>query len=747
MPKSFKYLRQKSIMDCGPTCLSMVSEFYGKHFNIEKLREKTGFGKSGTSLLGISEAADNIGFNTKGVKISIDELFNKVSLPAILHWNQNHFVVLPPNQPFLKCKSKKIIIADPAIGKLRLTQDEFLQSWLYTGISATGNTGVALLLEPTQVFFKQIDDVKNEVSWKSILLYISNYKNDILKVFVALTLTSFFQLLFPFLTQAIADEGINSKNLSFVKVILSAQLMIIFSRSIIDYIKTRILLNISAKLTLHLSADFWIKLTKLPIIYFQKYQTGDTLQRIQDSKKVESILSGNLLSSIFSIFNFIIFSFILIYYSNILFVIFCISTILYFGWVQFFLQYRKKLNFQTFNLAAKENSLTIEFIQGMQELKLRNAENIKRLHWEELQVSIFNLRFKSLNIQQLQNAGALFLNEGKNVIITFIVAKLVIAGELSFGAMLAIQYIIAQLNNPIEQFIALIQNTQDVKMSMERLNEIHSLEDEESNDKYQSDNLDLLNSCSKSISFRNVSFTYPGPGNESVLTNISFDIPEGKTTAIVGMSGSGKTTILKLLLKFYENYEGDILIGNEINFNSLSLKKIKPSIWRSNLGSVLQDGYIFNDSIVNNIAVGDGNPDMDRIVEACKSANILSFILSLPNDFNTMLGNVGVDISQGQKQRIMIARAIYRNPHYLLFDEATNALDTNNEKTIVQNLTNYSVGRTVIIVAHRLSTVKNADNIIVLDNGRIVECGNHDKLCDSGGKYFELVRDQLELGG
>jgi ATP-binding cassette subfamily B protein len=558
-------------------------------------------------------------------------------------------------------------------------------------------------------------------------------------VFIALLIASLLQLIFPFLTQSIVDTGINTQNLQFITIVLVAQLMLVFSQTFVDFIRSRLLLNISIVLNFSLLSDFWIKLTRLPISYFDSYHTGDTLQRINDTKKIESFLTGSALNTFFSLFSFLIFSVVLMLYNVQLFFVFAIGSILYFLWIRLFMRYRRKLNYQSFHLSAKENNATLQLVQGMQEIKLHGAEQLKRWEWENLQASIFKLSFKNLTYSQVQQSGALLINQGKNIVITFLVANLVVQGQLTLGAMLAVQYIIGQLNSPIEQFIGFMQTAQDAKISMERINEIHQLEDEEPLNVEELQSIKVLPE-NKTIDLENFSFTYAGAGNEPVLRNINLQIPEGKTTAIVGVSGSGKTTLLKLLLRFYDSYEGEIKIGDS------NLKYISPSFWRKQCGAVLQDGYIFNDTIAKNIAVGEQQIDYERLLHACKTANILSFIESLPNSFNTKLGTDGVGISQGQKQRLLIARAVYKDPQYLFFDEATNALDANNEKAIVENLQEFFMNKTVVVVAHRLSTVKHADKIVVLHEGQIVEEGTHKELSLLKGKYFELVKNQLELG-
>lgn len=739
-------------MDCGPTCIRMVAKHYGRHCNADTLRRISGYNKQGVSLLGISESAEKIGFRTRGVKLTFEKL-RDVQLPCILHWNQNHFVVLLPFSRGRRGRGMRLKIADPGKGIITYTKDEFLNHWISSSssplVERDGGEGIALLLEPTPNFYNEEGEKEQKLSWKLVLQYLAQSKWQITQVFAALIVTSLIQLIFPFLTQSIVDTGINAQNLQFVVVILIAQLMLTFSKTVVDFIRSRLLLRISNILNLQILSDFWIKLTKLPVSYFDIHRTGDTLQRIRDHRQIQNFLTGSALNTLFSVFNFVVYAIVLMIYSVQLFFVFLIGSIIYFGWIQFFLKIRRKINYQTFYLSAKENNATLQLVQGMQEIRLNNAEKQKRWHWENIQASVFKLNFKNLNYNQWQQAGATLINGTQDIAITFIVAKLVIDGQLTLGAMLAVQYIIGQLSGPVNQWVGFVQSAQDAKISMERLNEIHQLDDEENPKKVYTTHLPE----GKSILLKNVSFTYPGAGNEPVLTDINLMIPEGKVTAIVGVSGSGKTTLLKLLLKIYQQYEGEIKVGVPLSIHGegpgvrgLRFENISPSYWRQLCGAVMQDGFIFNDTIAGNIAVGEENVDYNRLLDSCETANILSFIEELPNGFYTELGSEGVGLSQGQKQRLLIARAVYKNPDYLFFDEATNSLDANNEKEIVENLDRFFKGKTVIVVAHRLSTVKNAHKIVVLHKGEIAEEGTHEELTLHQGRYYELVKNQLELG-
>ena len=728
--KTFTTYRQLDAMDCGPTCLKMVFKHYGKQINLEGLKKASQIGTTGVSLLGMSEAAEKYGFRTRSARVTFEQLLEDAPLPCILHWDKYHFVVLTPS-----VNKKKLTIADPAKGLVTFTKAEFLNFWI--SISKDGEQkGIALLLTPRGSFYQHEDERDKEISWGMLSRYALNYKKQIAQLCIGLLIGSLLQLIFPYLTQSIVDTGINTQNLHFIQIILIAQFALFFGQTVVEFIRSRILLFVSTHINLSILSDFWIKLMRLPLNFFDTKQTGDILQRINDHHRIESFITGTALQTLFSVFNLLVFSVVLLTYNTLVFTIFFFGSAFYLIWIRIFLKYRRTLDYKRFAVASKESSATMQLVQGMHEIKLNNAEHLKRWEWESLQAALFKLNFKSLSLSQYQQAGAFFINQGKNIFITYLVAKSVLEGQLTLGAMLAIQYIIGQLNSPVEQLISFSQQAQDAKISLERLNEIHRLDDEESTDRPYTNSI----VGNTSIQFRELSFTYTGAGNAPVLSNINVEFPAGKITAIVGMSGSGKTTILKLIQKFYENFQGEIKIGEA------NLKYISPYYWRSISGSVMQDGYIFSDSIDKNIAVGDETPDYQKLIHACKVANILSFVEGLPLGFNTKIGAEGNGISTGQKQRILIARVVYKNPKFILFDEATNALDANNEKAIMENLQEFFKGRTVIIVAHRLSTVKNADKIVVLEQGRIVEEGNHIELTRKKGKYYELVKNQLELG-
>ncbi|MFT3749810.1 MAG: peptidase domain-containing ABC transporter [Agriterribacter sp.] len=732
---SFPLYKQLDAMDCGPTCLRMVAKYYGRTISLDYLRNKSQYGKQGVSLLGLADAAESIGLKSAGAKLTIDQLINDAPLPAIIYWDQYHFVVLTPAS-----RKNKFVIADPAKGMVTLNRETFLKYWVATTENDEAK-GISLLLESTPVF-KQMDFSDNaeiaqqKIGWSFLWEYIKDHKAYFFQIMLGLIIGSFIQLVFPYLTQSIVDTGINTQNIGFIQIVLTAQLMLLFSQTIVEFIRSRILLHISTRINISLLSGFWSKLLKLPIQFFDSKHPGDIIQRIGDHSRIENFLTGTALNTFFSLFTLVIFSFVLLGYSTLVFSVFITGSVLYIVWIQFFLKYRRTLDYKRFAIASRENNATMQLVYGMQEIKLNNAENTYRWQWQGLQAALFKLNFKNLSLSQYQQTGAFFINQGKNIIITFIVAKLVLNGQITLGAMLAIQYIIGQLNGPVEQLTGFTQQAQDARISLERLNDIHVLADEEPAHQQFSHSLPE----DQDITIKNLSFAYPGAGNEPVLKNVNTFIPHGKITAIVGMSGSGKSTLIKLLLRFYESYKGDIYLG------AANFKTISPKYWRSLCGTVMQDNFIFNDNIQKNITVTNDKVDSKRLMHACKTANILPFIESLPLGFYTKLGAEGTGISGGQKQRLSIARAVYKDPGFIFFDEATNALDANNEKIILENLNAFFKGKTVVIVAHRLSTVKNADKIIVLDKGAITEEGTHEALVLTKGKYFELVKNQLELG-
>ena len=726
---AFPFYKQLDAMDCGPSCLRMIAKFYGKIFSLQSLREKCFITREGVSLLGISDAAEIIGLHTVGVRIDFKKLCEEAPLPCIVHWKQRHFVVV------YKIKNNEVFVADPAHGLVKYSEKEFLDCWLSTKTD-NEDKGIALLIEPTPDFYTQEDEKINKSGFRFLFSYLRPYRKFIVQLFLGLLLGSLLQLIFPFLTQSVVDVGISNQNLGFIYLVLIAQLVLIISRSTVDFIRGWILLHLGTRINISLISDFLTKLMKLPIRFFDTKMVGDLLQRISDNQMIESFLTSSSLSILFSMMNLIIFSVVLAVYNLTIFSVFLVGSILYTLWIWMFMKRRRELNFKRFAQMSDNQNNIIQLITGMQEIKLNNCEKQKRWDWEHIQARLFRVNIKGLALTQWQQAGSVFINETKNIVISFIAAKAVIDGSITLGMMLAVQYIIGQLNSPIEQMIGFIQAAQDAKISLERLGEIHNKEDEENPD----DQKITIIPENKSINIDKLCFQYEGPHSEMVLENLDLKIPEGKITAIVGMSGSGKTTLVKLLLGFYPPVKGEIRVG-EIKLENFSAK-----MWRQKCGAVMQDGFIFSDTIAKNISISEEVIDKQKLLNAVKVANIQDFVESLPLGYNTKIGSDGHGLSQGQKQRILIARAVYKNPDYIFFDEATNALDANNELVIMNNLEKFFQGKTVVVVAHRLSTVKNADNIIVLDRGKIVEMGTHNDLTALKGEYYKLVKNQLELG-
>jgi ATP-binding cassette, subfamily B, bacterial len=727
--KKFILYKQPDTMDCGPTCLRMIAKYYGRTISLQKLRKLSETTRSGSSLQGIADAAEKIGFRTLGVKIDLIKLRNDVPLPAIVFWNEQHFVVVT------KVTKSKVFVADPGHGLLEYTHQSFINSWIGEHANETTEEGITLILEPTiRLNEKEEDDLEQKTGIGFLWKYFTNYRKFLFQLALGLFSASILQLIFPFLTQSIVDIGIQNKDLHFLYLILIGQLFIFLGRTIIEITRGWILLHLSTRINISLVSDFLIKLMKLPISFFDSKLTGDIIQRINDHHRIEQLLTNQSLNVLFSIFNFIVFGTVLAIYNLPIFAIFFVGTIIYFFWVQFFLKRRSDLDYKRFTQISNEQSKLIELVQGMQEIKLHNAERNKRWVWENLQVKQFKIRTKSLRLEQLQSNGASIINEFKNILISFFAAKLVIEGSLTLGMMLSITYIIGQLNSPISQFLSFIYAFQDAKISLERLSEIHNKEDEELDSKTISHSIPT----NHTITLDKVNFRYSGV-QENVLTELDLTIPANKITAIVGSSGSGKTTLMKMLMRFYEPNDGFVQIDN------LDLNTISQHTWREHCGSVMQEGYIFSDTIANNIAVGDEVVDKTKLLHAVKIANIQDFIESLALSYNTKIGADGMGISGGQKQRILIARAVYKNPDFLFFDEATSALDAKNEKIIMRNLNEFFKGKTTVVIAHRLSTVKNADQIVVLEQGKIIEKGTHDELIKLNGSYFELVKNQLQL--
>lgn len=731
MADRFPFYKQLDSADCGAACLRMVAMHYGRHYTFEYLRQLSYLDRDGVSLSGISDAAEKIGLRTLGVKVGFRRLGDDIPLPCVAHWQQDHFVVV------YKVQNGKVYVADPKVGKIQYNEQEFMNSWL-SDVVNTEPQGVLLLFETTSEFYQKEGETRQSVPTGLAFFwpYLSQYRKLIVQLMLGLVIGSLIQLAFPFMMQALVDKGVQLNDINFVYLILIAQGMLFAGQMAVEFIRGWILLHIGARVNISFVSDFLIKLMRLPVSFFDSRMTGDLLQRIYDNERVERFLTSASLQTLFSIVSLVVLGFVLLHYNPVIFLVFFAGSIVYFSWIAFFLQQRRALDNQRFEQLAENQNMLMQMVNGMQEIKLHNAQRLKRWAWERTQAKLFKVNVKYLATNQIQRAGAAFINEGKNIVISVLAAKGVIEGEMTIGMMLAVQYIIGQMNAPLESLVQFVIQAQEARISLERMGEIQNTNDEESNEAAQVNVLP----ANGNLSMQGVSFRYGGPYDPWVLRNINVVIPEGKTTAIVGPSGSGKSTLLKLLLNFYQPTEGSVRIGE------VSLGSLNPKLWRNYCGVVMQDGYLFYDTIARNIALGDENVDRRRLLYAANMANIQSFVESLPSGYNTKTGNEGTGLSQGQRQRILIARAIYKDPQYLFFDEATNALDAHNERSIMQNMYQAFQQKTVVVVAHRLSTVRNADNIIVLDRGEVVEQGTHEQLTARKGVYYNLVREQLELG-
>ena len=727
MLKRFPHYKQMDTMDCGATCLRIIFKYYGQLVSIQKIRKLCQTTRNGVNLLGISEAAEKLGFRTHSGRLNLEQL-NQIELPCILHWNQNHFVVL------YRIRKHRYYISDPAGGLMSCDEKEFSNHWFST---REQQAGLSLLLSPGPDFYQiDKDEPSLALGWSKIFTYFYKYKRLFLQLILGMVLGTLLSLIAPFLTQSVVDIGINTRNISFINLILIAQLMLFIGSTAVSFIRSWIMLHISTRINISILTDLLIKIMKLPMGFFDLKTHGDIMQRMADQQRIESFLTGSTLNTLFSLVNMLIFGSLLIIYNKIIFLVFFFATVLYTLWILAFMKYRRELDHKRFKISSENQTYMVEMIQSMQDIKLNNAQKQRRWGWETLQARLFKFRVQSLALSQYQSVGSIAINQAKGILITYISAKAVIDGEITLGGMMAVQYIVGMVSNPVESLLSFMQSYQDARISLERLNEIYETEDEED---IRKDYLARLPE-DKTIELRNITFRYYGAGNEPIFTKLNLTFPTGKTTAIVGASGSGKTTILKLLLRYYNPEEGEILIGGK------RLDQIDFGLWRDSCGSVLQENYLYADTIERNIAINDEFPDETRIQNAVHIANMDDFVANEPFGLATKIGTAGKGISQGQRQRLMIARAVYKDPVFIFLDEATNSLDANNEKRIVEKLDNFFDKRTVIVVAHRLSTVKNADNIIVLEKGEVVEQGTHKELTAKRGKYFELVRNQLELG-
>ncbi len=721
-------------MDCGPTCLRIIARHYGKYFTLEELRQLTHITTEGVSLLNLSHAAEKIGFLSESIACDWETLSSDIIMPCIAVWDDDHFVVV------YKVNAKKVYVVDPAIGKIEYTKKEFLSRWLsfnLPGDDDPGKKGVLMLMEPTSDIKIEGDEniEGKKPGWGIILPFLKPYYRYIGQLILSIVVVGIVQLIFPFLAQALVDQGIRNNDLNLIYTLLIAQVVLLVSQSIAEVIRSYLLLYVGNRVNISLLSVFIQRLMLLPQRFFERKNVGDLLQRISDNARIEEFITAQSLNVLFSTFSIFIFSVVLIYYDLRVFFIFLTGASFYFFWIWSFAKKREKLEYKRFIASAAQQSQVQDLLFGMPEIRLNGSEQRRRWKWEKAKISQHQVAIQTLSVDQFQTRGGTFIHEIKNIAVTFFTAIMVTKGEMTLGMLIAVQYILGQMNAPLLSLIAFIRSAQDARLSLNRLEEVHK---------------DVIKSASPAnfifrptgnISFRGVSFSYGGSASPAVLRKINVDIPENKVTAIVGASGSGKTTLLKVLLKFYEPAQGSIIIGEQ------DLKYISLQEWLPQCGVVMQDGYLFSDTILANITESDSRKPLDtkRLKHAIHIAYLEKFLSSLPKGLDTKVGRDGVGISGGQKQRILIARAVYKNPNYLFFDEATSAMDSISEKYIVNNLENFFNDRTVVVVAHRLSTVRHADQILAVKDGEIVESGTHNELILRQGYYYELIKNQLEL--
>lgn len=727
----FPFYKQLDSSDCGAACLRMILKYYGKHFTSETIRAKAFTSREGTSFLGLKQAAESFGMEAYALQLDWEAFCKLIKTPCIIHWNQNHFIVVYKVKHNRFTNNTTIYVANPGKGILPLSKEEFLAGWLHE----TENKGFVLVMEPTEAFYQLKEEKESSLTFRYLLRYIRPFRTPIIQFFLAMLLGSLISLAFPFLTQAMVDQGIKEQNLNLILLLLIAQLLLTLGQLGNDMIRSWLMLHVTMRVNISFISDFLYKLMRLPISFFDVKRVGDIMQRISDNSRIQSFLTHSLISIVIAAITFIVYSFVMAGYNLNLLIIFFIGSILYIGWTFLFLKKRKKLDYARFEKSANNQSKMVQLITGMQEIKLNSCERPKLWEWERIQTDIYRVTVRSTVLEQVQSIGGTCIDQIKNIIISYWAARMVVEGEMTLGMMMAMQYVIGQLNAPIGQFMGFVQSAQDASISMERMGEIYNMEEEEPE---EISRIHIIPSNGR-IEFKNVDFHYEGPASPKVLNQLNFTVLPGKVNAIVGVSGSGKTTIMKLLLGYYHPSCG------QISLNGKDLWDYSSRAWRGACGTVMQEGFIFSDTIERNICMQEGDVDKDRLKYALHVANIESYIDSLPLGLNTQIGMEGNGMSSGQKQRILIARAVYKNPDYILLDEATNSLDSNNEQLILERMQTFYQNKTVVVIAHRLSTIRHADNIIVLNNGQVAESGKHEELLACKGLYYELINKQLDV--
>lgn len=726
--RSFPFHKQSDAMDCGPTCLKMIAAHYGRDYPLQFLRNTCRISRQGVTFADLIAAGEQLGFKTLSAELPFAVLAKKAPLPCILHWDKQHFVVL------YHITEKEVWLADPALGKgSRYSVPEFMAAWQVED----NGYGRALFLEPGPAFYTAPPVNGQRASLRSLLPYLKMHRKSLVPVSGTLLLAAVFSLLTPLLTQAIVDKGIRQQQVSLLLLICAGQLMLFLGRMVMDFLRARLLLKIGARTGIVMLKDFLHKLMRLPFSFFDNRQAGDNMQRVTDNQRVEDFLTSSLVAFVMSVVTLLVLGGVLLYYNWQICLLFTTLAAAGILWAGAFGEKRGRLDQKRFKILAANQDTLLEIFSAIQEIKLTGSEAARGAQWEALQERSFAVKLESLKLDQFIQGVAMFINEMRNVVITCLAAILVVNGHLSLGAMLAVTYVCGQLNAPVSQLTDFIRIAQHTRFSLRRMAEVHHEPDE---DPPHAEDIPPALVTGKDLHLEGLSFQYGHKHSPFVLKNIHLVIPAGKVTAIVGMSGSGKTTLLKLLLKFYQPVQGQILIGG------IPLQQLPAKAWRRYCGAVMQDGYVFRDTIANNVFAGATQRDEARLHEACRMANIHDFFSAMPFGYETLVGKDGYGLSEGQVQRLLIARLIYRNPSLVLLDEATNSLDAHNERAIINNLQGFFRGKTVVVVAHRLSTVKHADQILVMDKGAIVETGTHETLTARGGAYYQLIKNQLELG-
>ena len=719
----FPNFRQLDTMDCGPACLKIISKHYGKNLSMKRLRDLCNINREGVSLLDISRAADNIGLRSFALRATHTDLEKKIPLPCIIHWEYSHFVVV------YKVNHDKTYVSDPRLGLVSYKTKEFCDFW-----KKKNDRGYVLAIEPSPKFYDIDADIQDNRTG-NYFSYLMPYKKFLIQVFFGMVMGVFLNLLFPFITQSIVDIGIENKDYDFINILLFASIVLSISSAVSNFVQSRIMLFVADRINISMVSNFINKLMNLPLSFFERKMTSDILARVSDHNRIQSFVFETFLSMTIAILSFVVYSIILVYYQASLFFVFISGSLLYTGWIFIFLKRRRRLDSKYFGATVVNQNEIIQVVDGIDDIKVNNLQQRKKWDWEQSRMRIFNLNIKMLNLLEIQNIGTTIIDNLKNVLITFFSAKAVIDGDMTLGMMLAVQYIIGQMNGPVGKLIGYIHSYQDARISMERVNEV--MHDEKEEIKYVGPPFPSPENIS--IKIENLSFSYHST-SALILDNISLVIPEGKMTAIVGASGSGKSTLLKLLMRFYDSYTGKISVGNGIDLQSVDIDH-----WRSNCGSILQNGKIFSDTILKNIVLDDENINIDKLNEAIDTANLREFIESKPLKLYTLVGHGGNGISGGQAQRLLIARAVYKDPKLLLMDEATNALDAKNEREITLRLLKIFKNKTTVVIAHRLSTIQAADQIIVFNKGKIVECGTHEELMVREEHYYDLISNQIPM--